>query len=654
MRKFAIALTVIACCVTVVAQEPAPVETVAADPAPQTTLETLEGEEPPAPEPMEGEQTPAAPAPQEGQPEQAPIVTEPLPAPVAPPAEQQPPVEAAPPAEEPPAAEQAAAPAATEPQPAAPAQAQPQGEQKPEEKKKEEKKFVKGEISNIGARDIVYPYNSLGVGTGITFIGQDLFLTLDPRFVYNKNDFNMLMAFHLPINIRMFSTDLNRAADENFTLREEDWDEWQDYFRIIKYIQYGRSEDTFYTAIGSNIAQSLGHGTIMKRYVPNFDPNFTKISFKLNYYNDYVGFETVLGDVTDGNMFGALFFVKPLSWLAKDESDYMARSFSIGFTFAGDRKAPTMIDYVDYVFSTPGGGTVVMDGNDPAWPAGLNRRIEVDDKGRPIVMDDEFVYLMGLDTEFKFFKNGYVDLKTYVDYSWMKTDPARGGFTWGLLGRFNLDKEREHIMRTRIEARAYNGRYLPSFFDTFYDIERYEMMTNIAGVSDFAPNGYSKYHMLSLQPDKFFFSLYAELTYTYVDWITISLGMEQLRKSTSVYAHIEFPDLWIFKGMLSYYQRGILKPEDFVENFDYSAMFRGVVRIELLPILFLNAYIGKQWAFWPENKPRQDELQGHYLSSWDLGADIEIGWEWGGDDEEEEAKKKEEEEAKKAEEEKKE
>jgi len=198
--------------------------------------------------------------------------------------------------------------------------------------KKGEKKFVKGEIANIGARDIVYPYNSIGIGTGVTFIDQDIFLTLDPRFVYNKNDFNMLMAFHLPINIRMFSFDLNRAGEDNFTLRQEDWDEWQDYFRIIKYVQYGRSEDTLYASIGSNNAQSLGHGTIMKRYVPNFDPNFTKVSAKLNHYNDYLGFETVLGDVTDGNMFGALFFVKPLSWLAKNEGDYMPRSFSIGFT----------------------------------------------------------------------------------------------------------------------------------------------------------------------------------------------------------------------------------------------------------------------------------------------------------------------------------
>jgi hypothetical protein len=277
MKKIAVALAFIVCHAVVTAQEPAPV----ADPAVTAPVEaqpTTDAAAQPAPEPLEGEEAPAE-APQEGNPQEAapaPAAEEtPAPAPVEtapqPPAEQQPP-----------AAEQAAAPAPAEPQPALEAQAQPQGEQKPEEKKKEEKKFVKGEISNIGARDIVYPYNSLGIGTGVTFIGQDLFLTLDPRFVYNKNDFNMLMAFHLPINIRMFSTDLNRAADDNFTLRSEDWDEWQDYFRIIKYIQYGRSEDTFYTAIGSNIAQSLGHGTIMKRYVPNFDPNFTKLSFKLN------------------------------------------------------------------------------------------------------------------------------------------------------------------------------------------------------------------------------------------------------------------------------------------------------------------------------------------------------------------------------------
>lgn len=504
--------------------------------------------------------------------------------------------------------------------------------QEEEKKEKEKKKFVKGEISNIGARDIVYPYNSLGIGTGVTFISQDIFLTLDPRFVYNKNDFNMLMAFHLPINIRMFSFDLNRAGEDNFTLRSEDWDEWQDYFRIIKYVQYGRSEDNLYASIGSNNAQSIGHGTIMKRYVPNFDPNFTKISAKLNYYGDYFGFESVLGDVTDGNMFGGLVFFKPFAGLAEDENDYMPRSFSVGFSFAGDRKAPTKIEYVDYVFGTPGGGTYVADGNDPRWPAGLVPRIEVDGKGRPVVLDETFFYLMGVDAEFKFFKNEYVDLKTYLDYSWMRTDPGRGGFTGGLLGRFNLDEDRKHALRSRVEARAYNGRYVPSFFDTFYDIERFELLTNIGGDSGFRPDGRSKLLRLDDQPDRFFFSFYAELSYSFIDWITISMGIEQLRRSMSIYAHLELPDLWIFKGMLSYYQRGITKPETMVDTFDYSAMFRGVIRLQVLPILFINAYVGKQWAFWPPNKPRDDGLQGHYLSAWDLGGDLEIGWEWGDDE----------------------
>ncbi|HNT27045.1 MAG TPA: hypothetical protein PKH10_02600 [bacterium] len=541
-----------------------------------------------------------------------------------------PPAEAAPVAEAAPAAE--AVPSA-EPSPEEKAEAEKKAEE--EKKEKEKKKFVKGEISNIGARDIVYPYNSLGIGTGVTFIAQDIFLTLDPRFVYNKNDFNMLMAFHLPINIRMFSFDLNRAGDDNFTLRSEDWDEWQDYFRIIRYVQYGRSEDNFYASIGSNNAQSIGHGTIMKRYVPNFDPNFTKISAKLNYYGDYFGFESVLGDVTDGNMFGGLVFFKPFSGLAEDENDYMPRSFSIGFSFAGDRKAPTKIEYVDYVFGTPGGDTYTADGNDPRWPAGLVPRIEVDGKGRPVVLEDTFLYLMGVDAEFKFFKNEYVDLKTYIDYSWMRTDPGRGGFTAGLLGRYSPDEDRKHALRSRIEARAYNGRYAPSFFDTFYDIERFELLTNIGGEDGFRPDGRSKLLRLDDQPDKFFFSLYAELTYSFIDWVTISMGIEQLRESLSIYAHLELPDLWIFKGMLSYYQRGITKPETMVDTFDYSAMFRGVIRLQVLPILFINAYVGKQWAFWPPNKPRDDGLQGHYLSAWDLGGDLEIGWEWGDDDEEE-------------------
>ncbi|HRZ79141.1 MAG TPA: hypothetical protein P5044_03950, partial [bacterium] len=43
-----------------------------------------------------------------------------------------------------------------------------------------------------------------------------------------------------------------------------------------------------------------------------------------------------------------------------------------------------------------------------------------------------------------------------------------------------------------------------------------------------------------------------------------------------------------------------------------------------------NAYAGRHWTFWNADKPRPDDnLEGHYISSWDWGFDIEFGYEWG-------------------------
>ena len=111
-------------------------------------------------------------------------------------------------------------------------------------------------------------------------------------------------------------------------------------------------------------------------------------------------------------------------------------------------------------------------------------------------------------------------LSFFFDYSWFKNDFENGGFTGGFLGRFNLDKEKKHAMRLQLEFRGHKDTYLPSFFDTYYDVERIEMMTNIFGKSNFMPDGRSKYwHLMNDGTGdwKFFFLRRVQLLMENVD-----------------------------------------------------------------------------------------------------------------------------------------
>ena len=648
---------------TAAEQKPADAEQPAAEQKP------AEGEQPAAEQkPAEGEQPAAEQKPAEGeQPATEQKPAEQQPAAEQKPAEQQPAAEQKP-AEQQPAAEQKPA----EQQPAAeqkPVEEKPVAEQKPveeekaaDEKTKEEqktadskedkkaepenkkddndrrireieKRFWKGEIANIGANEIISPYNSAGLSAGVKLLNDELadsglYLVINPKFSMNfeklikepisEKELDLFFGLHAPLNIRLLSTDIN-TKDRSVRFRTEDWDEWQDYLKILRYLQIGTSEDNLYLSVGSNLAQTIGHGTILKRYIPNHDSTFSTMSAKLNWYFDYAGFEALLGDVARGNIFGGLVFVKPFSALG----GYHARSISFGYSFVADRNAPTKLKYEKYYDYDPDD---FFSGKDKRIP-----RISVDSKGRPIIEDDEFLYIQGIDLEAKLYKNEKVDIKVFTDYSWFKTDFVKGGFTFGVLGRFNLDEKNQHAIRVQLEGRAHHDSYLPSFFDTFYDVERIEMMTNIYGKSNFQPDGRSKYwHLMNDSDDKFVGSFYGEISYSWRTWIAISLGYEQLPDSASLFAHLELPDLWIVKTMLSYYKRGFGSAKELFSDDRVSSMFRAIVRFQILPVLYVNGYAGKRWSFWNAGSPREnDNLEGHYISSWDLGADIEFGWEWG-------------------------
>ena len=501
-----------------------------------------------------------------------------------------------------------------------------------------EKRFWKGEVANIGANEIISPYNSAGLAAGVKLMDDALYLVITPKFSMHfdklikepvsEKELDLIFGFHVPLNVRLVNTDINNN-DHSVRFRTEDWDEWQDYLKILRYFQIGTSEDNLYLSIGSNFAQTIGHGTILKRYIPNHDSTFSTMSAKLNWYFDYGGFEALLGDVARGNIFGGIVFLKPFSAIG----NYHARSASFGYSFVGDRNAPTKLKYEKYYDYDPDD---YINGKDSRLP-----RIAVDSKGRPIIEDDEFLYMQGIDFEIKLFKNEKVDIKTFADYSWFKTDFVKGGFTFGLLGRFNLDQKNQHAIRVQLEGRAHHDSYMPSFFDTFYDIERIEMMTNIFGKSNFQPDGRSKYwHLMNDSDDKFVGSFYGELSYSFRTWIALSLGYEKLPDSSSLFAHLELPDLWIVKMMVTYYKRGFGSAKELFSDSHVSSLFRGVIRFQILPFLYINGYAGKHWTFWNAKNPRpHDNLEGHYVSSWDLGADVEFGWEWGRSGKEDKNKK---------------
>src|SRR5205823_6670171 len=92
--------------------------------------------------------------------------------------------------------------------------------------------------------------------------------------------------------------------------------------------------------------------------------------------------------------------------------------------------------------------------------------------------------------ETKIVKTENSDLKPYLDYSRLLdiSNPTGvgakatggGGLTLGMLGRFNFGDVKVHAFRVVVEGRYFDGNYLPGYFDTFYEVQKFQYITGSA------------------------------------------------------------------------------------------------------------------------------------------------------------------------------
>ncbi|MEC9071644.1 MAG: hypothetical protein VX938_04655, partial [Myxococcota bacterium] len=384
------------------------------------------------------------------------------------------------------------------------------------------------------------------------------------------------MSFGVPIRVQAIDTTLTEAfpwgnAGE---LRGADWDEPSDYAQLIRFFRLGGKEDRIYLDINAFTANSLGHGTLLKRYNPNLNLNTRRVSMQFDGFTDYFGGETYLNNITSPSVMGALVFLKPLSIINRD--NYFLRSFSIGLSLAADIDAPlrNKIDTTD------------LD-ND-----GRRDEIQVDPKTLQPNYHSTEVIGYGLDVEFKLVDKRYLDWKMYFDQSFLETgipcdagrgcaeetvlsniptDPVRAsGMTWGNLFRMNLGRGTVHALRIRTELRNYTQNYLPSYFDTLYEVQRVQYFNQqSASTEDLANQTKLQEIFLRDADDDRIWGGYVEASWSVSHYFALSLGVEVNNQTpdNNLYLHLEIPHIGNMQAMLSYQHRGVETPE---ELFDFS------------------------------------------------------------------------------------
>lgn len=284
--------------------------------------------------------------------------------------------------------------------------------------------------------------SSMTGGIGLTRIDTTWYYTLNiaPELAFGKFG----VGLDLTLNISSTSRQI----------RKEDFDETYDYIRIIRYLRWGHKGDDIYARLGILDYARLGHGFIMYLYnnSPSYDERRLGTEFDLSFGK--YGFETVYSDFAREGVFGVRSYVRPLQYTSLASVPILG-GLEIGATWAGDMR---------------------RNSRDTSFVGGTGARQSSNDGTMNVV---------GADIGLPLLRIPMVSSTLYFDYA--KILSFGSGEALGLetnfsgLGIFDIF--------TKFERRWTGDYFMPNYFNTFYELERYQLSGTLFSSKAQALNG---------------------------------------------------------------------------------------------------------------------------------------------------------------------
>ena len=385
-------------------------------------------------------------------------------------------------------------------------------------------------------------------GISVNQIGEDSFasLSLGTELVLEK----VGVGLRVPLNFRVIDGDPEATGDLPGGIRGEDWDEGIDYLRVLRYIRYGQKRDPIYARLGE-LAADLGHGTILGRYLNNVDLDTYRLGLQVDVNRPEGGVETIVSDVgrlaTDSdasNVRGARLHVRPWQFIDPESRLTMVAT---GFTVVSDGTAPQDL----------------ADSDD---------------------LDSQTVF--GFDAEALVHSSETLDVLPYTDLNFI----ADAGWGWHLGTLMQLRPPIGLIFPIRLEYRLFASDYLPTYFSTFYELERHSFPLGASG-------GVPKAQAVDAADDSEVINGY--LIDAGVDvWGAFQLGTileghEGVDPTLAAFLNVPALRIIQFKA---YYTRTRITGTDDVLAFDDRSLVIAEGRYQMIPAVFLVGRLTRQWV----------------------------------------------------------
>jgi hypothetical protein len=235
--------------------------------------------------------------------------------------------------------------------------------------------------------------------------------------------------------------DLNLDFDSNGKLRTENFNEFTDYLSIIRYVRYGLKNDPIFVKLGALDYYTLGHGTIIQQYnnSPTYDARRIGLVADIDFGK--FGLESIYGNFAQSGVFGLRAYVRPLQFSAAGEFPIIG-NFEIGTSYVTDFSKYARVDSGYF-----------------------------DQSGKFLIAEDRgSLTILGIDAGFPIVKSSVTAITLYVDYN--KIVDFGSGVATGI--KFDFDGLGLLSISAKFERRFNDVKYSPSYFNSLYEIERFQ------------------------------------------------------------------------------------------------------------------------------------------------------------------------------------
>ncbi len=355
--------------------------------------------------------------------------------------------------------------------------------------------------------------SALQFDTGASSFKGDYYGYISPNFTYNHGS-NFGYSFSLPVNTLLVDRDPLIEGAKAGKIREMDYNSKNDYARVLNYVSYGTynqqnpGQVTYSFYAGKVIDGYIGHGTIVNKYQSSsrFDSYNPSVMADLN--SDYGGVQYFSNSVMNFDVNAARVYIKPLaigrkiySFFDKSGSNvsYMmnirgnvlddAGRLTVEEEVGGDKNKsvskkkeirPINKDSrMELVDNDPWYNRLTL-GYTTAWDKAAPLELYYNSNGSPVTVTNKDnpttkeitrVSIEGFDLEYRLLNLPFLELTPYVDINRIKGLDQSQGTHYGTIFRLGT-KDLNIILKP--EFRRMSTNYAPMYFDSFYEIERFQ------------------------------------------------------------------------------------------------------------------------------------------------------------------------------------